>query len=329
MNIDYTAIILLTIAWSSIIGLILIGRWFSTARTTSRQERRVARFLRTQEAENQGTQQPSSRQALTQDVGKFRDWLNNSLVRLSSEKLQLKLSSAYWAVTDKEFILIRASATILSFLAGWFIFDNILGGIFLGVIVYLVPPILLDRAIAKRQKDFQNQLMDVLVLINGAVQAGYGLSQALSLAVDEVPAPASEEFGRVLHEVRLGFTLEDALNNLSARMENDDLQIVVTAIIINTQVGGNLSTILDVAISTIRDRQQLFSEIQALTSYARYVGNFLTLMPFASGLIIFIINPQYFDTVKTSLLTQIVFAMAAVSVFIGNIWLRRIMKIKV
>ena len=323
MNIDYAAIILLTIAWSSIIGLILIGRWLNISRSTSRQEQRLSRFVGKQELTRSESQGQSSRQALTRDVGKFRDWINSSLGTLSSEKLQLKLSSAYWAVTDKEYILLRGSATLLTFLAGWFLFNNLLGGIFLGVIVYLLPPILLDRAITKRQKDFQNQLLDVLVLINGAVQAGYGLSQALSLAVDEVPAPASEEFGRVLHEVRLGFSLEDALNNLSARMENDDLQIVVTAIIINTQVGGNLSTILDAAISTIRDRMQLFSEIQALTSYARYVGNFLTLMPFASGLLIFIINPQYFDTVKTSLLTQIVFAMAAVSVFIGNIWLRK------
>lgn len=329
LTLDYSTLILLTIAWSSFIGLVLIGRRLLTSKAANRQGERVSRFINKQDSTKVKKPPQTKNTPLTRDVSKYREWINKSLGSLTSEKLQVKLSSAYWALTDKEYILIRISGTALTFLAGWFIFNNVLGGIFMGVIVYLIPPILLERAISRRQKDFQNQLMDVLVLINGAVQAGYGLLQALTLAVDEVPAPASEEFGRVLHEIRLGFTLEDGLTNLSERMENDDLQIVVTAIIINSQVGGNLSTVLEAAISTIRDRMHLFSEIQALTSYSRYVGNFLTLLPFVSGLILFFINPQYFETVKTSSLTQVVFILAAISVFIGNVWLRKIMKIKV
>jgi tight adherence protein B len=206
---------------------------------------------------------------------------------------------------------------------------NILVGIFLAAIAILVPPILLDRAIAQRQKKFHDQLLDVLVLINGAVQAGYSLLQALDVAVKEISAPASEEFGRILHEMRLGITLETALNNLADRMENDDLQIVVTAVIINSQVGGSLSTVLDAAISTIRDRMQLMSEIRSLTSYSRYVGNFLTLMPFVAGLLIYMMSPSHFDTVKTSLVVQIIFGVALVGVVIGNIWVRQLVKIKV
>ena len=146
--------------------------------------------------------------------------------------------------------------------------------------------------------------MDVLLLITGAVQAGYSLMQALDLAVKEIPAPASEEFGRVLSEIRFGISLEGTLFNLAERMASDDMQIVVTAIIINSQVGGNLSTVLDSTISTIRDRMHLFGEIRSLTSYARYVGNFLTLMPFIMGFIIFLMAPDFFATVKTSIITQ-------------------------
>ena len=112
-------------------------------------------------------------------------------------------------------------------------------------------------------------------------------------------------------------------------MESDDLQIVVTAIIINAQIGGNLSTVLESAISTIRDRMHLLGEIRSLTSYARYVGNFLTLMPFITGLAIFIFSPGYFDTVKTSIIPQIILGGALVGVVIGNIWIRRLVKIRV
>ena len=83
----------------------------------------------------------------------------------------------------------------------------------------MVPRILLDRAIAQRQKKFHTQLLDVLVLIKGAVQAGYSLLQALDLAVKEIPAPASEEFGRVLREMRLGISLEGTLFNLQKNGE--------------------------------------------------------------------------------------------------------------
>jgi tight adherence protein B len=277
----------------------------------------------------QDTQKRISSVELERDIGKLRESINDSLSRLSSDKLQLKLSSVYWAITDTEFILIRIIGTTLAFLLGWIIPGNILGGIFLSVVVYLVPPFLLDRAISGRQKKFQDQLLDVLILIKGSVQSGYGLMQALDLAVREIPNPASEEFGRVINEINLGLSLEDALFNLVERMENDDLQIVATAIIINSQVGGNLSTVLEASISTIRDRLHLMGEIRSLTAYSRYVGYFLTALPFLTGGAIFVISPDYFDTVKTSLITQIIFAGAFIGVIFGNIWISKIVKIKV
>jgi tight adherence protein B len=153
--------------------------------------------------------------------------------------------------------------------------------------------------------------------------------QALDLAVQEVPPPASEEFGRVLYEVRLGLSLEDALFNLAERMENDDLQIVVTAIIINDQVGGNLTTVLESTVNTIRDRQQLQGEIRSLTAYAKYVGNLLSLLPFITGIGIFFLSPGYFDTLSTSIITQVLFMVALLGIILGNVWIRQIVKIKV
>jgi tight adherence protein B len=86
---------------------------------------------------------------------------------------------------------------------------------------------------------------------------------------------------------------------------------------------------LEATISTIRDRMHLLGEIRSLTSYARYVGNFLTMMPFLTGFAVFLLSPDYFDTVKTSSITQIIFLMALVGVIIGNVWIRQIVKIKV
>ena len=139
-------------------------------------------------------------------------------------------------VTDIEFIVIRILAAILGLALGWLAMKNVLGGLFFAILFILLPPVILDRAIINRQNKFHNQLLDVLILIKGAVQAGYSLLQSLDLALKEMQAPASEEFGRVLKEVRFGFPIEQALTNLAERMENDDLQIVVTAIIINLRL---------------------------------------------------------------------------------------------
>jgi tight adherence protein B len=326
---DSVTIILLAVFLSSVIGLILVGVWIFRSRRSSQKEGRINRFVASPQEEIQIRTGRDSLIPSQKDIGQFRDWINSSLGSLTSLKLKIKLSSAYWAISDTEYILIRFGSAILSLFLGWLIFGNILAGFFLSVIAVMAPPILLDRAIAQRQRKFQDQLLDVLILIKGAVQAGYSLMQALDLAVDEIPAPASEEFGRVLHEIRLGITLEDALLNLSERMESDDLQIVVTAVIINTQVGGNLSTVLETTIETIRDRMQLFAEIRSLTSYSRYVGNFLTLLPFFAGVGIFIVSPDYFDNVGTSIITQIILLVALFGVIIGNIWIRSLVKIKV
>ena len=329
LNQDLITVILFAVFLFCAIGVFLIGNWIYKNGPLSKKQERISRFVALSLDDSQATPVRGSLPPSKWDIDKFRDWINEYLGSLSSDKLKLRLSSVYWPVTDTEFILICIIATVWSFILGWLIPGNILGGIFLAVIAFKVPSILLDRAIINRQKKFHAQLLDVLLLIKGAVQAGYSLMQALDLAVKEIPAPASEEFGRVLSEIRIGITLEGTLSNLAQRMENDDLQIVMTAIIINSQVGGNLSTVLEASISTIRDRMQLMGEIRALTSYGRYVGYFLTLMPFIAGVLIFLISPDYFDGVKTSPLTQIIFLAAFFGIFIGNIWIRRIVQIRV
>lgn len=323
-------LILLAVLFVSVIGLFFIARWIYKSSPFSKKSERISRLLPSADQEKKAIKLPNEQKKTKNLIlDAFREWINDYLSNLSSEKLQIKISSAYWPITDTEFILLRIISVVLAFFLGWLIPANLLGGIFLALLSFLLAPFLLDRAISKRQQKFANQLLDVLILIKGAVQAGYGLMQALDLAVKEIPAPASEEFSRVLREVRYGISLEGALTNLSKRMENDELQIVVTAIIINTQVGGNLSTVLESTIATIRDRLRLMSEIRSLTSYARFVGVVLTLLPLMIGIIIFILSPEYYETVKTSLIVQILFAFAIIGIIIGNVWIRRMVRIKV
>lgn len=260
---------------------------------------------------------------------RFRYDLNKALSVFASEKLQLQLLRADWPITVIEFILIRMVVTGLVFAGGWFFTGSLLVALGLALIAYITPGTMLVVSIANRQRKFQDQLIDTLVLIRGAVQAGYSFLQSLDVVVSELPAPASEEFDRVKREIQLGLPMGQALLNLSTRMESDDLHMVVTAVIINNQVGGNLSTMLTAVTDTIRARIQLFGEVRALTSYARYTSTFLTLLPLITALIIYFINPTYFDKALISPITQTIFFVAGINVILGNIWLRRIARVRV
>jgi tight adherence protein B len=262
---------------------------------------------------------------------RFRLRLNNILSGLASEELNLQLMSANWPITETEYVLIRIASVVVAFLLGSLIGGTVIPGIGLAVIVFFIPDLLLKRAISQRRTNFSRQLVDVLVLMTGAVRAGYSLPQAIEVVSKELKAPASEEFRRVKHEIGLGLSLSQALTNLVARMENDDLYLVVTAININTQVGGNIVTMLEAVTDTIRERVRLFAEVRVLTAQQRFGSYILTFLPIAMAAGLFIINPTYMMRLfrpPTPVLLCIPIG-ALIMVIIGNIVVRRLAKIEI
>lgn len=255
--------------------------------------------------------------------------LNNILSVLSSEELGLKLVSANWPITESEYLLIRISSTALGGLLGWVFLRSIFPSIGLGLLAFIIPELILQTAIHNRRLKFERQLVDVLVLIKGAVRAGYSFLQALDVVVEEMPAPASEEFRRVRREVALGLPLGQALENLFNRMQNNDLYLMVTAIKIHSQVGGNLSTMVEAVTNTIRERMRLLSEIRALTSQQRYSAYMLTFLPFIVAGAMFILNPTYIKRLFEPGPILCVPIGAVIMVLIGNIVIRVISKIEV
>jgi tight adherence protein B len=217
----------------------------------------------------------------------------------------------------------------VSFVLGWVISQSIFPGIGTGIIAYMLPGIMLRRSINNRRRRFEQQLIDVLILVNGGVNAGYSLLQALDIVVKEMQPPASEEFQRVRREVGLGLPLGQALENLSDRMENDDLDIIVAAININRQVGGNLTVMLTAVTETIRERIRLFSEIRSITSAQRYTGYILTGLPFILGAVLFIMNPEYMARLFEPGWILCVPIGAVIGILLGNLVIRRLVVIDI
>jgi tight adherence protein B len=262
-------------------------------------------------------------------LSRLRLQMNGMLSVMASRELNMQLLTANWPITETEFLLIRIAVTLLGLLVGWFLFRSPISGIGLATLAYIIPAIYLRNAIIRRRTAFERQLIDVLVLMTGAVRAGYSLQQALDAVAREMHAPASEEFRRVNYEVGLGLPLSQALNNLNTRMQNGDLHLVITAININYQVGGNLVTMLEAVTKTIRERVRLFGEIRTLTSQQRFNSYILTLMPPAFAAILFILNPRYISRLFEPGIWMCFPIGAAISTILGNIVIRRLSKIDV
>jgi tight adherence protein B len=262
-------------------------------------------------------------------ISRLRIRLNAMLSSLNSERLGLQLLRANWRMTVTEFVLIRLALAAGSLSLGWLITRSPLSGLGLAMMAYLVPGMLLRRKVGRRQIEFEKQLIDVLVLITGSVRAGFSLLQAIEVVVREMKPPASEEFRRVLRETGLGVALPKALRNLAARMENGDVDLVVTAVEIQYQVGGNLATMLTAVTGTIRERVRLLGEVRVLTTQQRYTAHLLSVLPFFVGSMLFVLNPQYMGRLFEPGPMLCIPVGALIGLVLGQFAIRRIARIEV
>ena len=222
------------------------------------------------------------------------DRLNRQLTKASfGSKLALELAQAGANVTAAEFIAINIGLIVGSLLLGTLIAKTIVAGLALSVLTAFGPRFWLKRKKDKRITQFQQQLPDTLSLIVGSLRAGYGLIQAMKLVAQEMPAPSKDEYTRVVNETSLGYSLQEALAHLVERMESEDLMMVVTAINIQNEVGGNLGNILESIAGTIRERVKLQGDIRTMTGMPRMTGYMLAAMPFFVAVIMLFLDPDY------------------------------------
>ena len=257
--------------------------------------------------------------------------------RLSTDlaRADLKMKPAEfllaWAATPFVFVAV-------AFAAG-FVFTGLQNPVALVAIFLLglwAPRLYLKRRQGKRLKAFAVQLPETITLLANSLRAGSSFLQGMELVTREARPPISEEFERVVREMQLGVALQPALNNLARRVASEDLDLMVTAIQIQSQVGGNLATVLDAIAHTIRERVRIQGEIQTLTAMQRYSGYVITLLPIGLAGLLFLISPTYITVMlerPPELLGLpmgiVFFIVGLISMGIGFLFIRRIVDIKV
>ena len=210
------------------------------------------------------------------------------------EPIRARISKADVKLRVSEYVtLVMLSGVGVAGLTYFFMNRSvILAGV--GFIVGLrLPKIGVNLAATRRMRAFDNQLSDTLNLWVNALRSGYSVLQGMETIATELPPPVSREFERVVQEVRLGLSLEKSLDNMYRRVPSEDLDLVITAVNIQREVGGNLAEVLDSISHTIRERVRIKGEIRTLTAQGRISGWIISFLPVVLSGILYVINPDY------------------------------------
>lgn len=209
------------------------------------------------------------------------------------------ISRADVKITVGEYLMARIAAAIGGFALGFLIAGRIAPafGILLGIVTcfvgYLVPSLYLKFKAMRRKKKFIGQLGDTITLMANSLRAGYSLLQTMEMVSRESRDPMATEFRRVVREVGLGISHQEAMANMLRRVPSDDLDLLVTAINIQHEVGGNLAQILTTIGHTIRERVRIKGEIGVLTAQVQLSGYIITALPVGLAGFVFLLNPDY------------------------------------
>lgn len=244
-------------------------------------------------------------------------------------RIELLMQQADWPIRGTEFEAILllwgglvGLITFLVTLKGAMFFAGALAGILMGLA-------LLGLRIRRRRKKFTNQLGDMLTMVANALRAGFSFMQAFELISREMDAPMGREVQLVVNEVNLGNTLESALDNMQRRVASPDFELVVTAVLIQRQVGGDLASILDTISETIAERVRMRREVMTLTAQGRASGWVLSAAPFVVAGIMYTVAPAYLSPLIETEIGHMAIMVGIVLEFIGIFIIYRIVDIKI
>lgn len=248
---------------------------------------------------------------------------------LGRKQLDLMMVRAGLPLLGSEFLAISAGGALLVFVIFALATRNPVTGL-LALLLFLAADfVFVQRRISKRLSNFQRQLADCLSLVANSLRAGFSFLQTMEIISREMEPPMSTEFSHVMRDTSLGKSLDEALHDMDERVGSADFSLVVTAVLIQQQVGGNLATILDTIRETISERIRLRWEIGTLTAQGRATGIILACIPVALALFFYTLAPSFIQPLITTTIGHIAIGAAIILEIVGFIVIYKIVDIKI
>lgn len=259
----------------------------------------------------------------------FAEKARRTDIGLGRKKLDLMMVRAGLPLLGSEFLAISAGGALLVFVIFALATRNPVTGL-LALLLFLAADfVFVQRRITKRLDNFQRQLADCLSLVANSLRAGFSFLQTMEIISREMEPPMSTEFEKVMRDTSLGKALDDALHDMDDRVGSADFSLVITAVLIQQQVGGNLATILDTIRNTISERIRIRREVNTLTAQGKMSGIVLACIPVALALFFYVSSPEYLEPLLTTNIGRIAIIGALFLVIVGFAIIRKIVDIKV
>ena len=247
---------------------------------------------------------------------------------LTSRRLENNLAMAGVPMSAREYLTLWVTLTLGPALAGLAFSMERLTACGLCIIGFALPPMMVQRSRTKQQVLFNKQLGESLTIMSSCMRTGYSFQQAMNSIAKEMQPPISTEFSRVVREINYGASMEQALHNMAARVQNKDMDLLISAVITSTQVGGNLSDILDTIAETVSDRIRLREEVRVYTAQGRMSGLIIGLLPVVVLLCLMILNPTYLMDCAENPIGKMLLGLSAVLEITGFYVINRMVDIK-
>ena len=244
------------------------------------------------------------------------------------DPLTRELARAGTDLRASEFVVLNLVCAILPALALWLFTRSALLTLPIVLLGAVLPFLGLKVAQERRLRKFDLQLPDGLMLIASSLRSGYGFMRAVQVLSQEMPPPISSEFKKTIEEVNLGIETEEALRHMTDRIKSYDLEITVSAVGVQLQVGGNLAQLLETIAETIRERQRIRAEIATLTAEARMSGVILFLLPPIMLVIVTLLNPGYIGPLTKTQFGHIMIGGALALQVVGGLVIRRMIQLE-
>ncbi len=258
------------------------------------------------------------------------DALNRALAsRGLGSNLATQLARADLKITVGEFMVATVLLVVFAGAAAYLLRRDVLITAGACLLAFFAPRVYVGILRGRRLKAFNDQLGDSINLLVNSLRAGYSVMQAMEAIAEEMGPPISVEFGRVVQEVQFGLTLEQALAHMLRRITSDDLDMLVTAINVQREVGGNLAEVLDSISHTIRERVRIKGEMKSLTAQSRVSGYMVSLVPVVLAVFIYLINGEFMSLLFTHVCGWIMLGVAVLGIILGFVIINKMMQIDV
>lgn len=296
----------------------------------SRNRQALARRMRYYAGGMETQEKPKERKSLLE---RFMGLIRSGGKLLSNIRhargLDFKMQQAGIPLLGTEFLILIAISMAVAFVVSSFVARKLYVGLFAALGVAMAEWVYVLIRIDRREAAFTNQLGDCLTMVANAMRAGFSFLQAMDLISKEMEPPISDEFKHVMRDINLGASVERALDDMDKRVNSPDFSLVVTAVLIQQQVGGDLAHILDTISETIQDRIRMRREVKTLTAQGRMSGWVLVALPVITGFLISATSPGYMEPLFNEKIGQIAIVIAIVMDIIGYIVIQRIVDIDV